>query len=53
MALMIHKAPCKKRKDEPSGYGAYHDWTAKMGRNHRQKQCKRCGFWHIWVSKKK
>ena len=34
--------------DEPEGYVNWHIWAEKKGKTHIQKQCPRCGLWHIW-----
>lgn len=37
----------------PAGHIAWHTWSDKMRRTHRQKRCPVCGLFVIWVAKKK
>jgi hypothetical protein len=36
---------------QPSGYLAWHDWARRMAKTHRQKRCKGCNLYAIWVPK--
>lgn len=45
--------PCRKSNGEPSGYVQWHIWAAKKGKTHTQRQCLRCGLYHIWKKKEK
>jgi len=35
----------------PEGYAAWHEWTGRMGKTHKQIKCTGCGLYKIWVKK--
>lgn len=43
----------KDRKSMPDGYIARSEWFEEMSKTHKQKRCKVCKLWAIWVPKKK
>lgn len=42
-----------KHTPHPRSYLGHHDWMAKKSKTHRQQQCPTCGYWAIWVPKRK
>ena len=35
----------------PSGYVQWHHWADRMGRTHKQRRCRDCGFYSVWEPK--
>jgi len=35
----------------PSGYIAWHEWAENASKTHRQKKCKVCKLYTVWVPK--
>jgi hypothetical protein len=42
---------CEPHTPHPSGYIAHSDWAGQMMKTHRQRKCKGCGKYQIWVPK--
>jgi hypothetical protein len=36
---------------EPSGYLAWHSWSNRMAKTHKQRQCPDCGLYVFWDPK--
>lgn len=53
MGSVKYKKACKPTPDEPSNYVDRGVWMEAKLKTHEQKQCHTCGFWHIWVLKKR
>lgn len=54
MAL-VNMESCPRQQDHtpaPDDYLAWHDWAKTMAKTHRQKRCKGCGLYAIWVPKR-
>jgi hypothetical protein len=37
----------------PTGYLEHADWAVRMMRTHVQRRCPTCGFWTIWLPKRR
>lgn len=53
--LKFKYAACRRADEKAAvmGYLAHMAWLEWMSKRYDQKQCERCGFWHIWRRKKK
>ena len=45
---------CPNRNEHTEGPGSYqgwHVWAMQKGKTHKQKRCRGCGLFAVWVSK--